>query len=337
MPGREHGHRLSVTAHADRLHIGQRFSVSFQRTLRLPDDGRVYPLPPGLGPLPMRPAADFGDRAPKAWRERGGFLVPLHQREALWLQFEAAAWKPNAVQVAIGGIDALTGEPWGNGLRAAPQNYLVCPDQPWLDGINSGEGTVRQFVAVDLGAAETVEEQLTGASELGGLQLRVYEPNPGRFPDEPPAGGFRRLESGMAGLGEPGESPGMGLAAGGAMSQRIYPDLHGIETWDQHTYGVAFLFLVNSRQYQAITGEQPPPTPITARTYAEHGLPWFRLYDEARGDLPPAEQLREIRSLRELDSERGAAPGPDDESVSVDPDQVIPLQDLQPPSREGGE
>ena len=32
--------------------VGERFSPSFQCTLRVPDDGRDYPLPPGLGPLP---------------------------------------------------------------------------------------------------------------------------------------------------------------------------------------------------------------------------------------------------------------------------------------------
>jgi hypothetical protein len=280
--------------------------------------------------------AEFADRVPAAWRERAGFLAPLYQREALWLQFEAAPWKPNAVTVAVGGVDALTGAPWDDGLRADPQNYLVCPDQPWLDGINSGDGTVRQFVAVDLGAGDTVEEQLTGAAELGGLQLHVYDPVPGRFPDEPPPGGFRRLESIMDGLADLGEAPGLGVAAGGTMRQRIYPDPYGIATWDQEAFGVAFLWLVNSRQYQAITGEPAPPTPVTARTYTEHGLPWFQLYDEDRGDLAPAERLSQVQSLREREAGRGAAPGPEDEPVAVDPDQVIPLKDSPPPSGEEG-
>lgn len=28
--------------------------ICFQRTLRIPDDGRTYPLPPGMGTLPIR-------------------------------------------------------------------------------------------------------------------------------------------------------------------------------------------------------------------------------------------------------------------------------------------
>jgi len=33
----------------ERIQIGKHFCVSFQRTLRIPDDGQQYPLPPGLG------------------------------------------------------------------------------------------------------------------------------------------------------------------------------------------------------------------------------------------------------------------------------------------------
>jgi hypothetical protein len=327
---------LSVTLQDRRVQVGERFSVSFQRTLRLPDDGRSYPLPPGLGAFPVHRVGDFAERVPAAWRDRGGFFAPLYQREALWLEFAAAAWKPNAVQVGVGGVDALTGGSWDDGLRSDPQNYVVCPDQPWLDGINSGQGTVRQFVAVAQGAGDTVEEQLTGSAEVGGLQLRVYEPKPGRFPDEPPPGGHQRLESGMVGLAGLAETPDLGVAAGGSMRQRIYPDPYGIEVWDQQRYGVVFLHLVNSHQYQAITGDEPPPTPITARTYTEHGLPWFDLYDEERGDLPPSERLSEVRSLRDRDAGRGAAPSPDDDAVEMDPGQIIPLKEQQPPSREGG-
>jgi hypothetical protein len=177
---------VSVTLRGDQVYVGERFSVSLQRTLRIPDDGRTYPLPPSLGTFPIHRVEDYSERVPSAWRERGGFFVPLYQREALWLQFDGAPWKPNAVRVGVGGVNAITGEPWSEGLRADPQNYIVCPDQPWLDGIHTAEGTVRQFVAVGLGMGDTVEEQLTGAATFGGLQLQAYEPKPGRFPDRPP-------------------------------------------------------------------------------------------------------------------------------------------------------
>ena len=49
--------------------------------------------------------------------------------------------------------------------------------------------------------------------------------------------------------------------------------------------------LVNTQQYAALTGSPPPPSPISAATYAEYGLPWFSLYDEQRGDVAPSVRL----------------------------------------------
>lgn len=93
--------RLPVRLDGDTLLIGDRFTASFQRTLRVPDDGRDYPLPPGLGPLPLVPAEQCGDRLPPFMRGRATFLLPMHQREALWLAFGGAYWKPNAVKVGV--------------------------------------------------------------------------------------------------------------------------------------------------------------------------------------------------------------------------------------------
>ena len=125
--------------------------MSFQRTLRIPDNGRTYPLPPGLGRFPIYRVADFADRVPPEWHEHGGVFIAMYQREALWLGFHAAAWKPNAVQVAAGRINAISGAPDEARLHAEPQDYLVCPEQPWLDGIHTAPGTIRQFVAMPLG------------------------------------------------------------------------------------------------------------------------------------------------------------------------------------------
>jgi hypothetical protein len=36
---------------------------------------------------------------------------------------------------------------------------VVCPDQPWLDGINAGDGYIRQFVAMPLGMGYTAKSR----------------------------------------------------------------------------------------------------------------------------------------------------------------------------------
>jgi hypothetical protein len=312
---------LSVTVREDRIHVGDRFSFTLQRTLRIPDDEKTYPLPPGFGPFPVHRIDDYAHKVPTLWRERGGFFVPMYQREALWLQVEAAWWKPNAVKVAVGGINAVSGEPWSERLHADPQNYIVCPDQPWLDGINAGEETIRQFVAVPLGSGETIEEQLTGAAEFGGIQVQVFEPKPGRFPDIPPPGGDVRFEAAYEEI--PTE---MGVAAGGRMHQKIYPDGHGIDTWDEKNYVEVFINIVNSEQYYAITGRKPPPSPISPKLYTDMGLPWFSLYDEDRGDVAASERLRSVKSLAERDWERDDVPNRNDEDLRIDLSQVVGLK-----------
>src|SRR6187401_3085162 len=93
-------------------------TIDFQRTLRIPDDGKDYPLPPGLGSFPLRHIDDHGERVPAPWLNRGGVLLPMYQSEALWLNFTAQRVAdretsyPFAVKVATGKINAATGESW---------------------------------------------------------------------------------------------------------------------------------------------------------------------------------------------------------------------------------
>lgn len=311
----------AVVIEKDTIRIGQRFAVTFQRTLRIPDDGHAYPLPPGLGRFPVFSVAEYGDRVPPPWRERGGVFIPMYQREAMWLGFHAAVWKPNAVKIAAGGINVISGERDRPELQAEPQDYIVCPDQPWIDGIHTGEGSIRQFIAMPLGLDYTIEAGISGAERVGGLQFTVFEPKPGRFPDTPPIALDRRPARAAApktGFIE------MGLGAGGTIKQRIYPDPYGTDTWDPDNLGRVLVHIVNSEQFFEITGEQPPPTPISAGTYTRCGLPWYQLYDEGRGDLPPSRRLAAVKTVAERDAERGVAT-PANPSVDVPESQIRQL------------
>ena len=309
--------QLSIRLDGDTLHIGRHLAISFMRTLRIPDDGGSYPLPPALGTFPLRRVADYADRVPVSWRARGGVFMPMYQREAMWLSF-AADWPPVALKVGAGEVDAISGKAWSDTLDGADQNYLVCPDQPWLDGINSGDGMVRQFVAMPLGMGYTVEGQLTGSETVGGLQLMAFEARPDRLPARPEG-----TPGNIVCMAAPAE---MGLAAGGQMQQEIYPDEYGVDIWDVNRSGGVFVHLADSMAWREITGEEPPPTPVSAKTYAEHGLPWFSLYDEGRGDLPAAERLKQVKSIRELDAAKGFASQQDDASVAIPEPQVVELR-----------
>jgi len=315
---------LIVTVDHESVHIGERFSVSFQRTLRIPDDGRIYPLPPGLETFPVHRVEDYSDCIPVAWKEHGGVFIPMYQREALWLAFNAAYWKPNAVKIGIGNINAVSGGAWDDRLHDDPQDYIVCPDQPWLDGINAGDGVIRQFVAMPLGMGYTVEGQLTGREEFGGIQILVYEPRPGRFPDQPPPEPDWEMEALFVEEAVPRAQ--MGLGAGGKMKQKIYPDPYGIDTWDPENYGAVFVHIVNSEQYRDLTGLEPPPTPVSAQTYTTYGLPWFDLYDEGEGDVAASDKLVKVKTIREKDAEKGGDSTAVDISIDVDESQVRKLR-----------
>ncbi|MEJ7784592.1 MAG: hypothetical protein WKF96_07300 [Solirubrobacteraceae bacterium] len=307
---------LPIHLDNDKLRIGSHLAIRFERTLRIPDDGGTYPLPPSLGSFPLRRVADYPDRVPEAWRARGGVFLPMYQREAMWLSF-SGGWPPVALKVGVGKVNAVSGRPWADSLDRRNQDYLVCPDQPWLDGINSGKGTVRQFVAMPLGMGYTVEGQVTGQEAVGGLQLMAFAARPERLPERP----SERFTVDACAM----PVADMGLAAGGEMQQEIYPDEYGASVWDPERSGRVFVHIANSMAWREITGEEPPPTPVSARNYTEHGLPWFSLYDEGRGDLAPAKGLADVKSIREMDEKKGFAAQQDDSKIELPEPQVVEL------------
>jgi hypothetical protein len=308
---------LQARTQPDRLQIGG-LEVTFQRTLRIPDDGNTYPLPPGLGAFPIRKVEDYAERVPQPWREKGGVFIPMYQREALWMSFHSP--ERMAVKVAVGKIDALSGRRWNERLTKRPQNYLVCPDQPWLDGINAGDGFIRQFVAMPLGMGYTVEGQLTGQEEEGGIQIKAFKSKlPPRSYDSFDG------EQIVACMAAPGDS--MGLGAGGKMRQDIFPDPYGIETWDTESAGRVFVHIANSMVWRDITGEEPPPTPISAALYTEHGFPWFDLYDEGKGDIAGSKTLGGVKTIKEIDKDKGFGSQQDDTTIGVPGGQVKTIKD----------
>lgn len=294
-------------------------TINFQRTLRIPDDGTNYFLPPGLGSFPLRHIDDFTDRAPASWVDRGGVVMPMYQSEALWLRFEGDY--PFALKIASGKINAVTGEEWRSGLNREPQDYLVVPEQPWLDGFAVEKGVIRQFVAMPLGAGYSVEEQITGQSEFGGIQVQACPmkasvnfrkkvlPNlPKRLaqllPDLMPApkNDYRVPRC----FRSPGRSmsPDMGLGAGGRMKQEIYEDPNDLDVWDSDNTGRCFVHLCNALVWREITGTNPPPPPVTAKEYKEHGLPWFDFYRDDIAVLKGSKKLAGVKSVVALSKEK---------------------------------
>jgi hypothetical protein len=307
------------------VHRDATLRIEFQRTLRIPDDQSVHRLPPGLGRFPLRHVDDFGERVPERWEVHGGVMLPMYQAEAMWLNFTSPNGYPFAVKVATGKIDAVTGEPWREGLAGKPQSHLSVPTQPWLDGYCVERGVIRQFVAMPLGGGYSAEEQITGKAEHGGLQIAVYPLKADawrRMQRRPRRGEFFGVQANSV-LDAAIPLMDMGLAPGGRMRQEIYDDPHPISDWDQAHSSRCFVHIANSLVWRSITGEEPPTVPPTAEEYTRAGLPWFEWYSEHPA-LPGGDPLRKLKSVRQLGQEKGDAPLP--ENASVDPKNVIGLR-----------
>ena len=300
------------------VHPDATCTIRFQRTLRIPDDNREYPLPPGLGSFPIEHVDDHVERLPESWRRHGGVMIPMWQSEAMWIRLGGNY--PCAVQIAAGKINAVSGRRWNDRLTKRPQNYVVIPDQPWLDGFNVSKDHIRQFVAMPLGEGYTAEEQLTGSAEHGGLQIKVYPMKAEVYKEV----WKLHLSWNNHVMYSVAPSMEMGLAAGGLMRQEIYKDEYGIDSWDREHTSRCFVHIVNSEVYASITGLKPPHAPPTAEDYTKAGLPWFDYY----ADKPAIEGSSELAGLTSVAAKVIEKTGsPLEDNAPVEPKNVKVLYD----------
>lgn len=341
----------SVVIDKNRLRVGRFFSVTFRRTLRVPEDGKDYPLPPGFkDPFPIFRVQDYADKVPQHWLKDGGFFIPMHQREAMFLEFSGHKWHPATAKIAVGNINAVTGEELTDAIRAHKQDYIVIPDQKWLDGINSLNGRVRQFIAMPLGKGYTVEEQVTDEARVGGIQIGVYNAREGLFPEEDPQAVQRRLKElaerekmrermkgmqflpdiGPVGPRRPEDDLEMGIAAGGSIRQQILEDQYGYQTWDEESLVRLTIRIVDTITFKRITRHDAPPTPVSAEHYTKAGMPWFH-YVEHAPSLSPSGILARIRGVRQIDRLKGAKSDQVQAPVQIKPEQIraiaVPTRD----------
>ncbi len=204
------------------------------------------------------------------------------------------------------------------------QNYVAVPPQRWIDGWKGPDGKVYQFVAAEMGSGETVEAQITGEETVGGIQLIVYTPKAGQhlvpvsrprpFIESGGFDGYLNLGSGgfygsaMRGGGSlsfgfkslsaaPVRS--MGLGMGGEIDQKIYSDPYGVQVWNSNPEAVDLVYMVSSQDFQQITGQAAPPTPVTYEKCQAMGLPWFEVHDEKLGDTAGSKVFVDLKPIGE--------------------------------------
>jgi hypothetical protein len=313
------------------VHPRARLEINFQRTLRIPDDGQDYALPPGLGRFPMVHIDDHAERAPASWLEQGGVMMPMYQSESLWLNFDVATVTdqgnyPFAIKVAAGKVDTVTGKAWSQKLHQHPQDYLVAPEQPWLDGYSVERGVIRQFVAMPLGAGYTAEEQITGQADVGGLQIMAFPMKRQVFDRRFPVRKIRSWSMSDTGAYSLACAcgPDMGLAPGGRMRQQIFEDPYALDDWDLNQGSRCFVHIANSLVWREITGDNPPTTPPTAKEYTRAGLPWFEYYDDMVKGIEGSSILGKLKSVVSKGKDKQDMPLPENDSVQ--PQNVVHLR-----------
>ncbi len=296
--------------HFPEVHEEASCSIDFQRTLRIPDDNREYPLPAGLGRFPVRHVDDYANKIPKSWKQHGGVLMPMYQSEALWINFTADY--PFALKIAAGKINAVTGEEWTNELLNDVQDYIVIPEQSWLDGFAVSKGRIRQFIAMPLGQGYTAEEQITNETTHGGIQIIVYPMKAEAY--------AKHLPVCISSYDMCVEDAGawMGLAPGGLMRQEIYDDPYGMDVWDMSKSSRCFSHIVNSAHYKKVTGEFPPHQPPTISDYKQAGIPWFEYYADELKAIGGSIKLAGLDSVAAMKIKKGEEPLTDNESIISD-------------------
>jgi len=300
------------------IHENAGVVIDFQRTLRVPDDDTNHFLPPGLGRFPLRHIEDYDLKNNNHLKERGGVIMPMFQTDAVWLSFTPfdgayILTYPIAIKIGTGKICAVSGDEWTSNLNRNPQDYVVTPEQEWIDGYNVDKlGSVRQFIAAPLGQGYTVEEQMRGSSSVGGIQIQAYplkrekyelllkaeEYKHGRLVEEHRCASYEPSMEASASLD-------MGLAPGGLINQKIYEDPYSFDDWDLRSTDRCFVTLANANQWMSITGEEPPISPLSAKEYSEHGLPWFHYFDGDREAIDGAKKLGKVKSVKELSETKG--------------------------------
>lgn len=97
----------------------------------------------------------------------------------------------------------------------------------------------------------------------------------------------------------------MGLAAGGKLTQDIYTDCHPAYIWNTARTSLINVHILSPDTFEAITHICAHPTPITAKDYADAGLPFFVIEEDMENRLDGSDALNAVKSVSQVDAHVG--------------------------------
>lgn len=93
----------------------------------------------------------------------------------------------------------------------------------------------------------------------------------------------------------------MGIAAGGFIKQCILGDCYPADRWNREGTVYINVQILNSQVFRSVTGLAPPKSPISAKTYADLGLPFYKIWEEnttIEGGLEGVKSLKSIDNIK---------------------------------------
>jgi hypothetical protein len=91
-----------------------------------------------------------------------------------------------------------------------------------------------------------------------------------------------------------------------------------LDAWETKVSSRCFVHLLNSLQYQAVTGAPPPDEPPSAKHYTDAGMPWFQYYAADQKALPGSAKLAGLDGVAAKKIKKG-------EDALTGNDPVFPL------------
>lgn len=127
---------LSYNLLNDTVVVNDDLKISFCRTIRVPDNDAARFLPPDLGTFPLKRVSQYSSKLPKAMADKGRYLFPMFQKEAMWINFEAKS--SYFIEIFVGASTRFPENP-----LSKPQR-LSCDVKPGLQRRNRTQNQLRK-------------------------------------------------------------------------------------------------------------------------------------------------------------------------------------------------
>ena len=121
----------------------------------------------------------------------------------------------------------------------------------------------------------------------------------------------------------------MGIAPGGFIKQCILEDHCPANSWDRHATIYFNVQILNSEIFQSVTGFPPPKSPISAKTYADLGLPYYDIWGETssiKGDFEGIKSVKAIDKEKAAQEKQGSSNAMESEGAEAEEERNPPNQ-----------